>query len=223
MNKRSLRTLGLGFLGSAILTGAFAILVQGNVPVQGVKVSSVLGGANTQELNSFKEVNSSLLAEKSNLEATKNTLNESLNSLKEAASKQSSELASYKKVASSLAASASNSSSSSDESGADESSSTETASTTTTETTTGETTQQSTSSTPATSGAFTVSPGETSDEIGMRLVAEGYISDFDEYKYIVDYWDLSSVLQAGTYQLDSNMGANAILEALTHGAYYYIP
>ena len=220
MNKRSLRTLGLGFLGSAILTGAFAILVQGNVPVQGVKVSSVLGGANTQELNSFKEVNSSLLAEKSNLEATKNTLNESLNSLKEAASKQSSELASYKKVASSSAASASNSSSSSDESGADESSSTETASTTTTETTTGETSQQSTSST---SGTFTVSPGETSDEIGMRLVAEGYISDFDEYKYIVDYWDLSSVLQAGTYQLDSNMGANAILEALTHGAYYYIP
>lgn len=220
MNKRSLRTLGLGFLGSAILTGAFAILVQGNVPVQGVKVSSVLGGANTQELNSFKEVNSSLLAEKSNLEATKNTLNESLNSLKEAASKQSSELASYKKVASSSAASASNSSSSSDESSADESSSTETASTTTTETTTGETSQQST---PSTSGTFTVSPGETSDEIGMRLVAEGYISDFDEYKYIVDYWDLSSVLQAGTYQLDSNMGANAILEALTHGAYYYIP
>ena len=220
MNKRSLRTLGLGFLGSAILTGAFAILVQGNVPVQGVKVSSVLGGANTQELNSFKEVNSSLLAEKSNLEATKNTLNESLNSLKEAASKQSSELASYKKVASSSAASASNSSSSSDESSADESSSTETASTTTTETTTGETSQQST---PSTSGTFTVSPGETSDEIGMRLVAEGYISDFDEYKYIVDYWDLSSVLQAGTYQLDSNMGANALLEALTHGAYYYIP
>ena len=220
MNKRSLRTLGLGFLGSAILTGAFAILVQGNVPVQGVKVSSVLGGANTQELNSFKEVNSSLLAEKSNLEATKNTLNESLNSLKEAASKQSSELASYKKVASSSAASASNSSSSSDESNADESSSTETASSTTTETTTGETSQQST---PSTSGTFTVSPGETSDEIGMRLVAEGFISDFDEYKYIVDYWDLSSVLQAGTYQLDSNMGANAILEALTHGAYYYIP
>lgn len=220
MNKRSLRTLGLGFLGSAILTGAFAILVQGNVPVQGVKVSSVLGGANTQELNSFKEVNSSLLAEKSNLEATKNTLNESLNSLKEAASKQSSELASYKKVASSSAASASNSSSSSDESNADESSSTETASSTTAETTTGETTQQST---PSTSGTFTVSLGETSDEIGMRLVAEGYISDFDEYKYIVDYWDLSSVLQAGTYQLDSNMGANAILEALTHGAYYYIP
>lgn len=213
MNKGNLRALGFGFLASAILTGGFAIFFQGQVPIQGIKVSSVLNGAagNDQELASYKEAMSSLLSEKTSLESTKNQLNESLNNLKEVASKQSSQLASIKK-------SESTSVSESDSASADETSSdaeTSQSAETTTETTETEA--------PAISGTFTVNSGESSLQIAQRLVDEGYLSSTDEFEEIVDTWNLSAILQAGSYEFNSNMGAHAILEALTHGVYYYMP
>lgn len=217
MKKTTLRSLGLGFLASAILTGAFAIFIQGNVPIQGVKVASVLNGANDKELSSYKDAANSLLAEKSNLESTKNTLNESINSLKETASKQSSELASMKKASSlaSVSASAQSSNSASDES-ASESIASESTDTDTTSPT--ETTQPSA---PAVSGTFVVHDGDNSSSIAQRLFAEGYISSVEEFEAVVDEWNLSRILQAGSYQFNSNMGVHAILEELTHGLYYY--
>ncbi|MDO4432856.1 MAG: hypothetical protein Q4B80_06005 [Aerococcaceae bacterium] len=218
MNKGNLRALGFGFLASAILTGGFAVFFQGQVPIQGIKVSSVLNGAagNDQELASYKEAMSSLLSEKTSLESTKNQLNESLNNLKEAASKQSSQLASIKK-------SESTSVSESDSASADETSSDAEISQsaeTTTETTE---TEAPAEVAPATSGTFTVNSGESSLQIAQRLVDEGYLSSTDEFEEIVDTWNLSAILQAGSYEFNSNMGAHAILEALTHGVYYYIP
>ncbi|MCW6663514.1 endolytic transglycosylase MltG [Aerococcaceae bacterium NML190073] len=218
MKKTTLRSLGLGFLASAILTGAFAIFIQGKVPIQGVNVASVLNGANDKELSSYKDAASSLLAEKSNLESTKNTLNESLNSLKEAASKQSSELASMKKASSLASISAS---SQSGDSASDESSSESVAAEGTDTDTTTPTTETTPPPAPAVSGTFVVHDGDNSSSIAQRLFAEGYISSVEEFEAVVDEWNLSRILQAGSYQFNSNMGVHAILEELTHGLYYY--
>lgn len=218
MKKTTLRSLGLGFLASAILTGAFAIFIQGKVPIQGVNVASVLNGANDKELSSYKDAASSLLAEKSHLESTKNTLNESLNSLKEAASKQSSELASMKKASSLASISAS---SQSGDSASDESSSESVATEGTDTDTTTSTTETTPPPAPAVSGTFVVHDGDNSSSIAQRLFAEGYISSVEEFEAVVDEWNLSRILQAGSYQFNSNMGVHAILEELTHGLYYY--
>lgn len=226
MNKTTLRSMGLGFLASAILTGAFATFVQGKLPVQGVKISSVLGSANDKELASYKDATSSLLAEKSNLESTKNTLNESINSLKEATSKQSSELASIKKSSSEASASASsqsNESVTSENASSDESVATENTDSTTVADSTqpAETSEPAQPAPPAVSGTFVVNSGDNSSVIAQRLYDEGYIASIEEFEAVVDEWNLSRILQAGTYQFDSNMGVHAILEQLTHGRYYY--
>lgn len=87
MKKRSLRTLGVGFLLSAILTGAFAIFGQGQVPIAGISVNSLFNQNQTdndQVLSQFRvqvsqleQENAALSSENQSLLAAQST-NESV-------------------------------------------------------------------------------------------------------------------------------------------------
>ena len=72
-------------------------------------------------------------------------------------------------------------------------------------------------------GNFTVDPGDTSEDVAQNLYDAGIISSPDVFLEVVEQWDLSTLLIAGTYELNSGMNVNTIAEILTNGAYYWIP
>ncbi|HFI0462963.1 TPA: hypothetical protein ACGO1T_000666 [Streptococcus suis] len=77
MKKRSLRTLGVGFLLSAILTGAFAIFGQGQVPIAGISVNSLFNQNQTdndQVLSQFRDQVSQLEQENAALSSENQSL-----------------------------------------------------------------------------------------------------------------------------------------------------
>ena len=229
--RSTLRGLALGFLSSAVVTAGFALYFQGG-NIQGTNGSSVLGGSTTTTTTEQQSQVAALESEKAALESTQNNLNASIASMKDAASKQSSELESLKKNVASNENSTSTSGSSDVANGSsDESQSNTAAESTATEgeTTTAQAEQNNgaNATTPDTSaavhGTFTISPGDTAEEVAANLAAAGYIASAQDFMDVVDRWDLSTVLQAGSYQLDSNMNVNTIAEILTEGVYYWIP
>ena len=232
--RQTLRALALGFLISAVVTAAFAVFFQGNVPIQGVNVSSVLNGGTTTATTDQQSQVAALESEKAALESTQNSLNASIASLKDAAAKQSSELASLKKGTNenSSAQSGSQSSTADGQNAASSADESQTATTDTTATdnaqtatdTAAATTDQAATTAPAAgTESFTVAQGATSDEIAQELAAAGFISSPQEFIDVVDRWDLSTILQAGTFQLSKGMNVNTIAEILTQGVYYWIP
>ena len=74
---------------------------------------------------------------------------------------------------------------------------------------------------PQYSGSFTISDGENASDIAQRLESEGYIDSATELEDLIDQWDLSTVIVADTYDLNSDMSIHDIASIITQGAYYY--
>lgn len=211
MNKNTLRSLGIGFLSAGILSAAFAIFVQGQTPVEGLQVNSLFNSDNTEQISQYEEQVSSLTAER-------DSLNESLASL------ESTDESSLQESISSLTAANeslqarladANNNASTNDNGADESDESDTTETTTEES--GEVAE----ATPALEGSFTISSGEASSDIANRLEADGYIASAAEFQELLDTWDLNSVIQAGDFEINSDMSIHDIASIITNGAYYY--
>ncbi|UUX34583.1 hypothetical protein [Fundicoccus culcitae] len=221
MNKNTLRSMGLGFLAAAVLTGAFAIFFQGNVPVQGIQISSILNN-NQQyedELSQYRVEMSSMISERDALESTRDTLNTSIASLNDLNEEQSSTISSLENELSNNESNTADETSTAEEVSADENETSDSTTDTTTDTI--ETATNTTGD--FISGTFTISSGEASTDIANRLESEGYITSATEFQDLVEYWGLESILQANSYQLNSDMSINQIAEILTNGQYYYIP
>lgn len=225
LSRNTLRSLAVGFLASAVVTAAFA-LSQGQLPVQGVNGTNLLNGGSTTANADQQAQLDALSSEKSALESTQNVLNASLTSLKEQASRQSSELEALKSHSASSASNESSSSSSESLSSSESDQANNQAETgqeqnngTSTEGTSAPRNGQWTTE----GGNFTVNPGDTSEDVAQNLYDAGIISSPDVFLEVVDQWDLSTLLIAGTYELNSGMNVNTIAEILTNGAYYWIP
>ena len=208
MNKSTLRSLALGFLASGILTGAYAIFFQGNVPIQGVTIPSVLNSSSAtheEELAQYRDEMSSLIAERDTLEENQVTKDEEIASLTEKNTGLENQIAELQLENRSL---------SSDGDGEQS----ETEDETTTEDSTDEETENSTSST---SGTFVISQGETSVDIAINLETQGFVESAAEFQALLDEWGLNSIIQAGSYEISSDMTIHDIANEITHGAYYY--
>ena len=208
MNKSTLRSLALGFLASGILTGAYAIFFQGNVPIQGVTIPSVLNSSSAtheEELAQYRDEMSSLIAERNTLEENQVTKDEEIASLTEKNTGLENQIAELQLENRSL---------SSDGDGEQS----ETEDETTTEDSTDEETENSTSST---SGTYVISQGETSVDIASNLEAQGFVESAAEFQALLDEWGLNSIIQAGSYEISSDMTIHDIANEITHGAYYY--
>lgn len=208
MNKSTLRSLALGFLASGILTGAYAIFFQGNIPIQGVTIPSVLNSSSAtheEELAQYRDEMSSLIAERNTLEENQVTKDEEIASLTEKNTGLENQIAELQLENRSL---------SSDGDGEQS----ETEDETTTEDSTDEETENSTSST---SGTFVISQGETSVDIASNLEAQGFVESAAEFQALLDEWGLNSIIQAGSYEISSDMTIHDIANEITHGAYYY--
>lgn len=208
MNKSTLRSLALGFLASGILTGAYAIFFQGNVPIQGVTIPSVLNSSSAtheEELAQYRDEMSSLIAERDTLEENQVTKDEEIASLTEKNTGLENQIAELQLENRSL---------SSDGDGEQN----ETEDETITEDSTDEETENSTSST---SGTFVISQGETSVDIASNLEAQGFVESAAEFQALLDEWGLNSIIQAGSYEISSDMTIHDIANEITHGAYYY--
>jgi len=65
--------------------------------------------------------------------------------------------------------------------------------------------------------AFVVAPGESAGDIAANLQRAGLISDASLFRMLVKYYDLSSRLEAGEYELAPTMTMMEIAEKLQHG------
>lgn len=225
LSRNTLRSLAVGVLASAVVTAAFA-LSQGQLPVQGVNGTNVLNGGTTTANADQQARLDALSSEKSALESTQNTLNASLASLKEQASRQSSELEALKSHSTSSSSTSNESSSTSSEgssSSSNEASQADATEVGQEETNNTETTGHRNGQWTTEGGNFTVNPGDTSEDVAQNLYDAGIISSPDVFLEVVDQWDLSTLLIAGTYELNSGMNVNTIAEILTNGAYYWQP
>lgn len=208
MSKQTLRSMGIGFLCAALLSGAYAVFGQGNVPVPGVTVNSLFNGSNNdKELVQYREEVSKLQEEKSNLESEKQKLSENMSALEEQMNKQS-----EKKEETTSGNSIEPTSG--EESTVAEGETTEAA----TEGNNDEVAAEASSTT-----TFTISEGEDSTTIANRLADEGIIQDSAELQEIIANWGLDTLIQAGEYELSPDMSVHQVAEILTNGAYYYIP
>jgi len=204
MNKSTLRSLALGFLASGILTGAYAIFFRGNVPIQGVTIPSVLNSSSAtheEELSQYRDEMSSLIAERDTLEENQVTKDEEIASLTEKNTGLENQIAELQLENRSLSNDGDGEQSESED-----------------ETTTEEETENSTAST---SGTFVISQGETSVEIANNLEAQGFVVSAAEFQALLDEWGLNSIIQAGSYDISSDMTIHDIANEITHGAYYY--
>lgn len=202
MKKNTLRSLGIGFLSTAILTGAFAIFVQGHTPVEGIQINGLLTENNEEEIASYQEEIASLNSERDDLETTRNTLNESLASFSQQAEEQDDQLSRMTASVSSLQAELNDTG---DETISDE------------ETVEDDESRDENSA----SGIFDIVDGQSSEQIALDLEAEGFVESAEEFQALLDEWNLHSVIQAGSFELDSSMTIHDIAAIITDGAYFY--
>lgn len=197
MSKQSLRSIGLGFLAASILTGAFAVFYQGNVPVDGVTLPSLLKGEHTQKLKEEESIAKadleSVSLERDELSSQISKLKDEQESLKSKVDKQNESIAYYESLKEKW-----------DESQLDE-----------------EMTEENPEADQPGDGTFVVNQGEGSAEIAGRLESEGYVESAAEFQELIDQWNLATVIQAGEYELTPDMSIHEIASQLTHGAYYY--
>lgn len=79
MDKKTLKISGITFLIASLLTGAFAILGQGNVPISGVTVSSLFGsGASDSLTKQYRDQVSTLQTENDTLKQENENLRKQL-------------------------------------------------------------------------------------------------------------------------------------------------
>lgn len=215
MKKNTLRSLGIGFLSAGILSGAFAIFVQGQSPVEGLQVNSLLGSGDQEQISQYEEQVSSLVAER-------DSLNESLSSGdNQDESSAQEQISSLTEANESLVAQLDNTGT---ETNNDESDTETTDNGTDTDTeadNTGSETGEVTEAQPDLEGSFSIASGEASSEIAARLESDGFIDSADEFQSLLDEWDLNAVIQAGDFELNSDMSIHDIASIITDGAYYY--
>lgn len=208
MKKNTLRSLGIGFLSAGILSGAFAIFVQGQAPVEGLQVNSLLGSADQEQISQYEEQVSSLVAER-------DSLNESLNSGdNQDESSTDEQVRSLTEANESLLARLENNGAVTNNDESDtENNNEESAGT--------EETGEAAEAQPDLEGSFTISSGEASSDIASRLESDGFITSAAEFQSLLDEWDLNAVIQAGDFELNSDMSIHDIASIITDGAYYY--
>ena len=209
MNKSSLRSLALGFLASGIITGAYAIFFQGHIPVQGITVPAVLNSnsaAHEEELSKYREEMSSLITERDSLEDNQGTKDEEIASLTQTNTGLESQVAELQLENRSV-------------SNDDTTAQTDTNDETTDANSESEITEDT--ETTGTDGTFVISQGETSVDIANNLEVDGFVESAAEFQALLDEWGLSSIIQAGSYEITSDMTIHDIANELTHGAYYY--
>lgn len=202
------------------MTALFAILFQGHVPVKGVNVTSVVNQDSQYQasIESYEKQNHDLAQGQSSLESLAAKQSDEIKSLKEALAKVDPEAVQEHSQSHSDKEASSSKPEGEGEEAKDES--------TTNDSTTAANNDEEKPAEEATSentGTFVVEPGESAESVASRLEAEGYISSADEFIELMYEWDLTTMLQAGSYDLHHNMDPNSVAEALTHGAYYYIP
>lgn len=209
MNKSSLRSLALGFLASGIITGAYAIFFQGHVPVQGITVPSVLNSnsaTHDEELAKYREEMSLLITERDTLEENQSAKDEEIASLAKENTGLESQVAEMQLENRSAASEdSSEQADTEDETLANDSDS--------------ETDDESENT--GAEGTFVIAQGETSVDIASNLESGGFIESASEFQALLDEWGLSSIIQAGTYELTADMSIHDIANELTNGAYYY--
>lgn len=213
MKKSSLRSLGIGFLSAAILTGAYAAFFQGHVPVDGVTVESIFQSENIesyeQQASQDQDTISNLTADQAQMESNLQEVssdNESLSTRLESQTESIDYLASMNESLQDIL----------DEYGIvgiDEEDSIDD-----TEEETEETDEETTMSS---SGEFSIEEGESSAEIANNLEDQGYIESADEFQALLDQWNLSSVIQTGTYEISEEMTIHEIASVITNGAYFF--
>lgn len=209
MNKSNLRSLGLGFLVSGAILGGYTLFAEGqpHTPATNTNESS-------QEDNSqYKEEIASLKADKEKLESENDKLkaNQSSTDSDNSDDKQSRPTVSS---ADETDTSSGEESSQNDASQNDDSQSEETSNPNNSD-------NQDQLEEPQYSGSFTISDGENASDIAQRLESEGYIDSATELEDLIDQWDLSTVIVADTYDLNSDMSIHDIASIITQGAYYY--
>lgn len=209
MNKQTLRSMGIGFLCAAILSGAYAVFGQGNVPVPGITVNSLFNNSsnNDAELAQYRDEVSKLQDEKNKIQSEKDKLAENMSALEAQMKKQSEK---------------------SEESTSGNSIKPTDGEETTTQETVADDIEERTEATgeAETVGGtttFTISEGEDSTTIADRLQAEGIIQSSAELQELIATWGLDTLIQAGSYDLSPDMSVHQVAEILTNGAYYYIP
>lgn len=210
MKKSSLRSLGVGFLSAAILTGAYAAFFQGHVPVDGVTIDSVFQSENIESyeqqvsedqeiINNLSDNQAQIEAELENASSENASLNERLESQKESIDYLASMNESLQDILDEYGIA-----------GIEEE--------TTTDTEEEEETEETSA---AASGEFSIEDGQSSAEIANNLEAQGYIESAAEFQELLDQWNLSSVIQSGTYDIDEGMTIHEIASVITNGAYFF--
>lgn len=208
MKKQNLRSLGVGFLASSILVGAFAVFFQGHVPVDGITLPSLFDRRNTESFQEQYDKDQSTIA---GLTQEK----DELSSQKEDFSNQVEQLKNEKESLQNKLEEKSSSQKEKDDESADENEETSVEEVESNE-------EDTTEEVEATEeGAFAITDGESSTEIAGRLEEAGYIDSASEFQELIDQWNLESVIQAGDYELSKEMSIHEIASELTNGAYYY--
>ncbi|MCR8968733.1 endolytic transglycosylase MltG [Facklamia sp. 7083-14-GEN3] len=201
MKKENLRSLGVGLLIASLITAAYATFVQGHVPIEGVTLPSILNGQETSQLKEMVEESESSLDK---LTSDNEELNRQLEKLTADNESLTERVANQRESIEYLESLRDEDTEDQDES-VDLNSEAER-----------EDNNQSSAE-----GAFVVSEGENASQIAQRLETEGYISSAQEFQNLIEQWQLSSLIQTGEYQLNSDMTIHEIASQLTNGAYYY--
>ncbi len=196
MNKRSVRSLGIGFLLSGVLVGAY----------------NYLSPNSTQTVdNPDSEVLASLESENNDLKSQNVSLNDEVAVLKES---------SISNDSSSQSSSGSQSANDDESDESNESSNNENDNQDADNNESVETTENGLAA-PDEAGTFTVEEGATTSEIAQQLEDAGYIASADDLINLIEEWGLESVIVADDYSLNSDMSIHDIANIITQGAYYY--
>ncbi|MGX7108251.1 endolytic transglycosylase MltG [Facklamia miroungae] len=203
MKKENLRSLGVGLLIASLLTAAYATFVQGNVPIEGVTLPSLLNGQEASLLKDKVEKGEArlekLTSEKEDLSQQVEKLTADKESLIEKLDKQRESidyLESLRNKDDETADQDESSANSNEES-------------------------SNNSNQTLADGSFVINQGESASQIAQRLETEGFIESATEFQNLIDQWQLGSLIQTGEYQLSSDMSIHEIASQLTNGAYYY--
>lgn len=204
MKKKTLRHIGLGFLASALITGAYEVFARGNVPISGVTVDTIFNNnedklkEKDQEMATLSQENQDLTKESEKLSKEISSLKKGKEAAEDKAKKLDKENASLKlELYGEDAPENNDQTSENDENQSDN--------------TSGETV----------TGSYSVPQGATSSDIAQGLQEAGYISSAQEMQDLIDQWQLNEYIQANDYELSSEMSMDEILSIITNGAYYY--
>ncbi|MBG9982743.1 endolytic transglycosylase MltG [Aerococcaceae bacterium DSM 111020] len=205
MNKRSVRSLGIGFLLSGVLVGAY----------------NFFNPNGTQSVdNSDSEVLASLETENNDLKSENTSLNDEIAVLKESSADNQSNTQSESGSQTSQESNSDESNGTSDGENPEQSDNEEQANQDSENNENVETTENGLAA-PDEAGTFTIAEGSSTSEIAQQLEEAGYIASADDFTSLIEEWGLETVIVADEYSLNSDMSIHDIANIITQGAYYY--